>query len=499
MHGTRKSDSRTVPEKPTNKTGLGCPEAESAEGRGLAKGNTDQQNARRTPSRISGAPSALDRVREAARKDKKTRFTALLHHVNIEQLRKSYFSLKRKAAPGVDGVTWEQYGENLEENLRGLHNRVHKGAYRAKATRRTYIPKSDGRQRPLGIATLEDKILQHAVVTVLNAIYETDFLGFSYGFRPGRSQHQALDAIATAILRKRVNWVLDADISDYFGAINHEWLVTMVEHRIGDPRVIRLIQKWLKAGVLEDGIKTWKDSGTPQGATASPLLANIYAHYVIDLWVNQWRWRKARGEVIIVRYADDMLLGFEYRADAERCLEELRERLGKFSLKLHPTKTRLIEFGKYATRNRARRGMGKPETFDFLGFTHVCAKSRKGRFQLLRRTIAKRMRAKLSEINVELKRRRHQPVPVQGKWLGAVVRGHVNYYAVPLNGDMTARFRTECIKHWRSALRQRSHKSTITWDRMNRIAKRWLPPARVCHPWPDKRFEVRTRGRSPVR
>jgi RNA-directed DNA polymerase len=499
MYGSRKSDRPIVPEKPPNKTGMRCPAAEAVEGRGLAKGNTPQQNAPRTQSRTSGATRALGRVREAAKKERKTRFTALLHHITIDLLRESYFALKRKAAAGVDGVTWEQYGEALEENLRGLHSRLHKGAYRASPTRRTHIPKPDGRKRPLGIATLEDKVAQRAVVTVMNAIYEEDFLGLSYGFRPGRSQHQALDALATAIRRKRVNWVLDADIRDYFGSMSHEWLVKFVEHRVGDRRVVRLIQKWLKAGVLEDGVKTWSEKGTPQGATLSPLLANVYAHYVIDLWVNQWRKRRARGEVIIVRYADDMILGFELRSDAERCLAELRERLREFSLELHPDKTRLIEFGRYASSTRSRHGEGKPETFDFLGFTHVCAKSRKGRFQLLRRTIAKRMRAKLREVNVELKRRRHQPVPVQGTWLGAVVRGHINYYAVPLNCDMVARFRTECIKHWRTALRQRSHKSTITWDRMNRLARHWLPPARICHPWPDERFDVRTRGKSPVR
>lgn len=499
MYGTRKSDGRIVPEKPPNKSGLRHLEAETVEGRGPAEGNTDQQNARRTQSRSSGATSALDRVREAARKDKKTQFTALFHHVTVDLLRESYFALKRKAAPGIDGVTWEQYGEDLDAKLMDLHGRLHRGAYRARPTRRQYIPKPDGQRRPLGIATLEDKIVQRAVVKVLNAVYEEDFLGFSYGFRPGRSQHQALDALATAIIRKKVNWVLDADIRDYFGSMSHEWMVKFVEHRIGDPRVVRLIQKWLKAGVLEDGIKTWQDAGTPQGATISPLLANVYAHYVIDLWVERWRKKEARGQVVIVRYADDQVLGFEHRADAERCLVELRERLREFGLELHPEKTRLIEFGRYASRNRSLRGEGKPETFDFLGFTHICAKNRKGRFQLLRRTITKRMRAKLKAVNVELKRRRHQPVPVQGQWLGAVVRGHINYYAVPNNGDMVARFRTECIKHWRAALRQRSHKSTITWDRVNRLAKRWLPPARVCHPWPDKRFDVRTRGKSPVR
>jgi group II intron reverse transcriptase/maturase len=469
------------------------------EGKPLAEGNVDQQNAARTPSRAQAASSALDRVRNAAKKDRKARFTALLHHVTIERLRTAYHALKRDAAPGIDGETWKQYGEDLESRLEDLHGRLHRGAYRAKPTRRKYIPKADGRQRPLGIATVEDKVVQRAVVEVLNAIYEVDFLGFSYGFRPGRNQHNALDALATGILRRRVKWVLDADIRDYFGSISHERMVEFVKHRIGDPRVVRLIQKWLKAGVMEGGVKTESESGSPQGATVSPLLANIYAHYALDLWVEQWRKRHAKGDMIIVRYADDFVVGFERREDAERFLAELRERLRTFSLELNDEKTRLIEFGRYAARNREQRGAGKPETFDFLGFTHLCGKNRKGGFQLQRRTISRRLRAKLTEVRNEIKRRRHEPVPSQGRWLGAVVRGHINYYAVPCNGDLVARFRTECIKHWKRALGQRSHKSRVTWDRINRLAKRWLPPVRICHPWPDVRFDVRTQGRSPVR
>lgn len=497
MHGSGKSDRPIVPTKGPNKAGR--PVAEAVEGRGLAKGNTGQQNAPRTQGRRPGAPSALDRVRGVARRDRKARFTALMHHVTIDLLRRSFLAIKRGAAPGVDGVRWVEYGTHLEVNLRDLHDRIHRGAYRAKASRRVYIPKADGRQRPLGIATLEDKIVQRAVVEVLNTIYEEDFVGFSYGFRPGRGQHDALDALATAIRRKKVNWVLDADLSNYFGTISHEWLVKFVEHRIGDRRVIRLIQKWLKAGVLEEGVRVVDADGVPQGAAVSPLLANIYAHYVLDLWVHQWRRRHARGDVVMVRFADDFVLGFQYRSDAESCLAALRERLEQFSLRLHPDKTRLIEFGRFAAANRARRGLGRPETFDFLGFTHVSGKTRKGYFQVQRRTIAKRMRSKLSEINTELRRRRHQPVPEQGKWLAAVVRGHVSYYAVPGNSDLVARFRTECIKHWRKALRQRSHKTRVTWERINRLAKRWLPPVRICHPWPDSRFDARTRGRSPVR
>ena len=499
MNGSGKSDRPVVPAKRPNKAGLRRSAAEAVEERGLAKGNTGQQNAPRTQSRTHGAPSALDRVREAARRDRKARFTALLHHVTIDLLRESYRAIKHGAAPGVDGVTWEQYGEHLEDNLRELHTRLQRGAYRAKASRRVYIPKADGRQRPLGIATLEDKVVQRAVVRVLNAIYEVDFLGFSYGFRPGRGQHDALDALWTAIRRKKVNWVLDADLRDYFGSVSHEWLVKFVEHRIGDPRVIRLVQKWLRAGVLEEGVRMVGEGGVPQGASISPLLANIYAHYALDLWVHQWRSRHARGDVVFVRFADDFVMGFQYGSDADQFMVALRARLTQFSLELHPEKTRLIEFGRFAATNRARRGQRRPETFDFLGFTHVCGKTRKGRFLVQRRTIRKRMRAKLREVNTELRQHRHHPVPEVGRWLGSVVRGYARYYAVPGNGDMVARFRTECIKHWRKALRQRSHKTCVTWERMNRLVRRWLPPARVCHPWPDKRFDARTRGRSPVR
>jgi group II intron reverse transcriptase/maturase len=320
-------------------------------------------------------------------------------------------------------VTWEQYAAGLEDNLQDLHERLHNGAYRAKPSRRVFIPKADGRQRPLGIASLEDKIVQRAVVEVLNAVYEEDFLGFSYGFRPGRSQHHALDALATGLLRKKVSWVLDADLRDFFGSISHGWLEKFLEYRIADRRVIRLVQKWLKAGVLADGTWTASEEGAPQGATVSPLLSNLYLHYVFDLWVQQWRTRHARGNVVAVRFADDFVVGFELRADAERFLVELRERLAQFSLELHAEKTRLLEFGRFAAANRGRRGDGKPETFDFLGFTHVCAKTRWGRFQLKRRTMRLRMRAKLSAVNTELRRRRHDPVPEQGRWLGSVVRG----------------------------------------------------------------------------
>src|SRR2546428_2309882 len=429
-HG--KSDRPAVPVKSPNNAGEVA--AEGMEGRGLAKGNLRQQNAPRTPSR-EGVHSALERVRQAARRDKKVRFTALLHHVyNVETLRAAYFSLKREAAPGVDGETWRHYGEALEENLQDLSGRLKRGAYRAKPVRRVYIPKADGRQRPLGVTALEDKLVQRATVEVLNAIYETDFLGFSYGFRPGRSQHNALDALYTGLLTRKVNWVLDIDIRGFFDAIDHGWLVKFVEHRIADRRVVRLIQKWLNAGGLEDGKRIRVEEGTPQGGSASPLLANLYLHYAFDLWVQVWRRTRARGDVIVVRFADDSVLGFQVKADAERFWTELTERFGKFRLELHPEKTRLLEFGPYAAENRKRLGQGKPETFNFLGFTHICGKKRSnGRFTVVRQTIRKRLQAKLSEVKAELRRRMHHPIPEVGKWLGSVVGGHTRYYGVPMN------------------------------------------------------------------
>jgi RNA-directed DNA polymerase len=496
MYDQGKSDRPVVPTKPPNNAGQ--PAAEVVEGRGLAKGNTDEQNAPRTQSRTS-APSALDRVREAATRNKGMRFTALLHHVDVDRLRTAFRALKKDAAPGVDGMTWQQYAEHLEENLRDLHRRLHRGAYRARPSRRAFIPKADGRQRPLGIASLEDKIVQRATVEVLNAIYETDFLGFSYGFRSGRSQHHALDALSAGIVRKKVNWVLDADIRGFFDAIDHGWLVKFVEHRVGDRRVLRLIQKWLTAGVMENGKWTESEEGSPQGATVSPLLANIYLHYALDIWVHQWRKKQAHGDVIVVRYADDFIVGFQHRADAERFLAELRERLAKFRLELHPDKTRLIAFGRFALLDRQRRGeAGSPETFNFLGFTHICARPRTGRF-LLRHTMRTRMTAKLHAVKTEMQRRRHQPIPEQGVWLASVVRGHVAYYGVPTNSKAIDAFRTQVAKSWHRALRRRSQRARLTWNRMGRLIARWLPTARIVHPWPDSRFDVSTRGKSPVR
>jgi RNA-directed DNA polymerase len=496
MHDHGKSDSPVVPAKPPNKPASAG--AEAVEERGLPEGNAASKT--RPGHRVGqGAPNALDRVRRIAQTDKDARFTALLHHVDVDRLRAAYWALRPKAAPGVDGVTWQTYGQDLEGNLRDLHERVHRGSYRAKPVRRAYIPKRDGRPRPLGIAALEDKLLQRAVVEVLNSIYEADFLGFSYGFRPGRSPHDALDALAAGILKKKVNWVLDADIRDYFSSLEQSWLLKFLEHRIADRRVLRLIQKWLGAGVIENG--KWSESvqGTAQGASASPLLANVYLHYVLDLWAERWRRRHARGDVIIVRFADDYIVGFEHRDDAERFLRDLRERFAKFALELHPEKTRLIEFGRRAALDRCKRGAGRPETFGFLGFTHICARTKRGRFKLKRVTITKRMRAKLQEVKEELKLRRHRPLPEQGQWLASVVRGHLAYYAVPDNIDAVAAFRTQVARHWYRALRRRSQRSRLDWKRMNRLVVRWLPRVRVMHPWPDDRFDARTRGRSPVR
>jgi group II intron reverse transcriptase/maturase len=421
------------------------------------------------------------------------RFTALLHHIyRLETLRKAYRALKPDAAPGVDGRTWRHYGEALEENLRDLSERLKRGAYRAKPVRRAYIAKTDGRQRPLGIPTLEDKIVQRATVEVLNAIYETDFLGFSHGFRPKRSQHHALDALYTGLLTRKVNWVLDADIRGYFDAIDRGWLVKFVEHRIADRRVVRLIQKWLNAGVLEDETRTWSETGTPQGGSASPLLANVYLHYVFDLWVQRWRRTQARGDVIVVRFADDIILGFQYRSDAARFRNELAERFRKFGLELHPDKTRLLEFGPYAAENRRRCGGGKPATFDFLGFTHICGKKRSGRFTVLRQTKRKRLQAKLAEVKVELQRRLHDPVPKVGAWLRSVVEGHIRYYGVPMNYPALALFRYRVGWLWHRALSRRSQTGRVRWDRMTRLIQHWLPPARICHPYPLRRLGVIT-------
>ena len=492
--GRRKSDRSVVPEKPSNK----APEraAETVEGRGLAEGNSPERNALRTQSRGS-ASSALERVRQAARRDGKQRFTALLHYVyDIDRLRTAYNGLKRNAAAGVDGETWRAYGDNLEANLRDLADRLKRGAYRAKPVRRAFIPKADGRQRPLGVPALEDKLVQRAVIEVLNAIYEEDFLGFSYGFRPGRSPHQALDALSAGIMTRKVNWVLDADIRSFFDTLSQEWLVRFVEHRVADRRVVRLIQKWLRAGVLEDGKRTVSEVGTVQGGSISPLLANLYLHHVFDLWVQRWRKRQARGDVVVVRFADDFVVGFQHRQEAERFLAELRERFAKFGLELHPEKTRLIPFGRFAGKDQT-----KPPTFNFLGFTHSKGKTRRGGFTVLRQTMRQRLQAKLREVKAELKRRMHLPIPEQGAYLRSVVAGHVRYYGVPMNGRAISVFRYVVGWLWHRVLKRRSQNARrrLRWDRLRRIINRWLPSARICHPYPLQRLGVITQGRSRMR
>jgi group II intron reverse transcriptase/maturase len=420
------------------------------------------------------------------------RFTALLHHVTPELLQASYFDLKRQAAPGVDGVTWQEYGGDLEVRLADLHERIHRGSYRAKPSKRAWIPKADGRQRPLGIAALEDKLVQQAVKTVLEQVYEEDFLGFSYGFRPGRGCHDALDALWVGLTERKVNWVLDADIRGFFDAIDHGWLMKFLEHRIADRRILRLMRKWLRAGVSEDGVWSRTTVGTPQGAVISPLAANVFLHYVLDLWMQQWRTRQARGEVIVVRYADDFVMGFQHRDDAQRCLQALQARFAKFGLELHPEKTRLIELGRFAAQRRNRRGEGKPETFNFLGFTHHCGKTRKGTFTIHRRSIAKRFRAKLQALKQQLRQQMHGRVAKVGRWLRAVVQGWLNYHAVPGNYPSLDQFLKQVKRLWLRTLRRRSQRGRHrwNWDRFSRLARRWLPRPQILHPYPNVRFRV---------
>lgn len=488
MHGHGKSDSAILAKKLANKAGQ--PVTERVERRAEAEGNAGQQNTRRAQDRIS-VSHALERIRQIARTRKKERLTALLHHINLDLLRLAYFELKRKAAPGVDGLTWSDYGADLEGNLTSLHNRVHRGAYRALPSRRRYIPKPDGRQRPLAIAALEDKIVQRAMVAVLNAVYEEEFLGFSYGFRPRRGQHDALDALVVGITGKKVNYILDADIQKFFDSVDQKWLFRFLEHRIKDKRILRLIRKWLKAGVLEDGEVKVSEAGTGQGSVISPLLANVYLHYTFDLWAERWRRREAKGDMVCVRYADDIVVGFQHETDAHRFWNAMRERLQEFSLTLHPEKTRLILFGRYAAQQRAERELGKPETFNFLGFTFFCGKSKQGKFLLCRKSRRDRVQAKLKEVKEELRERRHQSIPEQGKWLRQVVSGFFAYHAVPTNSHTLVAFRHYVTDLWRRTLRRRSQKDRTTWERMAQLVDAFLPRPRILHPWPSDRFAVK--------
>jgi RNA-directed DNA polymerase len=508
MDDRGKSDRLIVPKKRSNKLDAEASQPESVEGRGRAKGNSGQQNTHRTQGREAAGcnrpghrlSSALDRVRQVAVKDRKVRFTALWHHVyNEEHLYEAYRALKRQASPGVDGETWQSYGKDLVSNLQDLSGRLKRGAYRAKPVRRAYIKKPDGRLRPLGVTTLEDKIVQRATTQVLNAVYEADFENFSHGFRPGRSTHDASASLVVGIETRKVNWVLDADIRGFFDAIDHRCLIEFVEYRIADRRVVRHIQKWLNAGVLEDGEWRQVEEGAPQGGSISPLLSNIYLHYVLDLWAAHWRKTQARGDVVIVRYADDFVVGFEHRAEAERFLAELRDRFAEFNLELHPDKTRLLEFGRRAAAGRKRRGLGKPETFDFVGFTYICGKTRAGRFCVLRKTVRKRLRAKLKALKQELRLRLHEPLATVGRWLKTVVQGHYRYYGVPRNGSSLNGFRRALIRLWYQTLRRRSQKARLTWERMQRLMDLYVPGPRIYHLYPDAHLRVMTRGRSPVR
>jgi RNA-directed DNA polymerase len=498
MHGRGKSDSAIVAEKPANKadkpaaeqSAVGASAAEPVEPRAGTKENAEQPSTCRTQSRES-VSQGLQRIRQAAKTRKKERFTALFHHLSIELLEDVFFELKENAAAGVDGLTWEEYEANIDRNIVDLHHRLQRGAYRALPSRRVYIPKPDGRQRPLAVAALEDKIVQRAAAAVLNAIYEEDFLGFSYGFRPGRGAHEAMDALIVGIERKKVSFILDADIRSFFDTVDQEWLIRFVEHRIGDTRMIRLIQKWLKAGVMEDGVVTVSEVGTAQGAVISPLLANIYLHHVFDLWAERWRRHEATGDIIVVRYADDVVLGFQHENDARRFQDAMRARFEEFALQLHPDKTRLIEFGRFAAAGRGKRGLGKPETFNFLGFTHICGRSRRGTFLLKRKSRRDRMRAKLKEVKEELWRQMHWPIPEQGRWLAQVIKGFFNYHAVPTNFAALGKFRHQITRTWLRTLRRRSQTDDTPWTKIEKLAEDFLPKPKILHPWPAARFAAK--------
>ena len=494
MHVSGESHSFIVPKRPANKGRVPRP-AELVEGRKLTKENTEQLLLGRTQSRKPDGKPFIPRsrgllgVREAARREKKQKFTSLLHHLTPELLRASFFELRKQAAPGIDGEMWRDYAVDFERRNEDLHVRIHRGAYRAKPSKRSYIPKPDGGVRPLGIAALEDKIVQQAARTVLECIYEQDFLGFSYGYRPGRSSHQALDALFVGISRRKVNWIIDADIRGFFDNISHEWLMKFMEHRIADRRMLRLMKKWLRAGVSEDGAWSPTKVGTPQGAVISPLFANVFLHYVLDLWIDAWRKRQAKGEVIIVRYADDFVIGFREESDARKCLAALGERLSKFGLELHPEKTRLIEFGRYAERRRAKRGDGPPETFDFLGFTHISGKTLGGEFTIHRRTSRKKFQAKLAELKEILSWRCHDDLAKVGEWLQSVYRSWCQYYAVPGNGARLQQFRAAIQVMWLRNLQRRSQRGRrLTWAKFSKLCKRWLPTPKILHPYPSVRF-----------
>jgi RNA-directed DNA polymerase len=459
-------------------------ETRRAEGRGRPEENLHREAEVRTQSRVALPPN-LARVNAAARRAAQTRFTALLHHVDTAALERAFRRQRRRASAGIDGMTVAMYEQDLAARLRDLCTRIHTGRYRPQPVRRVYIPKADGGQRPLGVPTLEDKIVQSAVAEVMSAIYEVDFLGFSYGFRPGRNPHQALSAVHTAIMSQRVNWVLDADIRSFFDSVDHEWLLRMVAHRIADPRILRLIRQWLEAGILESDEWHEVDRGTPQGAGISPLLANIFLHYVLDLWVHQWRRRHARGRVSIVRYADDFIMGFERAAEARRMMADLKERLAKFGLSLHEDKTRLIEFGRLPALARRQRQERHPETFAFLGFTHYCGWTRDGRFIVKHKTQSKRLTHKLKALRQEAWRLMHAPLTEQHRWYSSVLRGHYGYFGMPHNYRALNSFRQEVRRIWFNCLRRRSQKGRrMSWEMFDTLTARFaLPLPRITHPW----------------
>ena len=484
MYRFEKSDRVIVAMNAANKRGP-IPRAEQPEPRTLAKQNSLKGDTRRTQRRVS-VQSSIEKVRSVAEREDVGQLTALLHHITPEALRVAYFLLKKDAAPGVDEVVWRDYEVGLEDRVVDLHKRIHTGAYRARPSRQVGIPKEDGTERKLGIAALEDKIVQMAVVRmILYPIYEGAFAGFSYGFRPGRGAHQALDALTVAIEQRKVSWILDCDIRGFFDNVNKEKLVELLEKRIGDPRVIRLIRKWLNAGVMVNGVFETREKGTPQGAVISPVLANIYLHYALDVWIQEWRTTQARGEIYIVRYADDFVIGAQYKEDAEALLVALKERLGEFSLEIHPDKSRLLEFGRFAAQNRKRRGQRKPETFDFLGMTFYCSQTRKGKFAVRRKPIRKRMCRTLRNVKDKLWKMMHMKIHEQGEWLGTVLNGWMNYFAVPGSFRFIRIFRNRLIYVWYQILRRRSQRSGITLEKMYRLAEFYLPKVRICRPWPE--------------
>jgi len=498
MNGMEKSDSAIVAVKSANK-GASAP-AEPVEPRAGPEGNPGGQSTRRTQDRES-VSQAANRIRQFVQRERKVRPTTLLHHVTVDALRWAFFELKKNAAAGADGMTWRMYGKELEGRLADLHDRVHSGAYRATPSRRVNIPKPDGGTRPLGVAAIEDKIVQKVVAEIiLMPIYEAEFLGFSYGFRPGRGAHNALDAIAVGIDKFKINWVVDCDIRKFFDTVSRDWLVRFLEHRIADKRIIRLIIKWLNAGVMEDG--EWRDNlrGTPQGSVISPILANIYLHYVLDLWFHKkWRNHEVNGDAIIVRYADDFVVGFQHKQDAERFLDALKERFGSFELELHPDKTRLIEFGRFAPTNRRRRGQGKPETFDFLGFTHYCTETRGGRFQLGRKPVAERMARTLKRIKEALRSRMHDNAEETARWLGKVLDGWLNYFAVPMSHRHLSRFVSRLKRMWIAITRRRSQRDRFGWAQVDKLATKYWPKVEIRHPWPNRRLAVSVYGNSATR